>query len=83
MNEKYKLGDFGRWKFYKRIKVKGEYYDVGFDIEGAMVTETDLKNIWLRGTDGQEYPVPKKNIREFEPIEAPMVIEELLIELKK
>jgi len=68
MNEKYKLGSFGRFIFTIRKKRGLGYYDTPFDIEGAMIIEVDDRNILLQGTDGISYLVTKSRIKHFEPM---------------
>jgi len=63
------IGSFGTWHFTIRKKRANGFYETPFVIEGAMVTDMDKQNIWLRGTDGVEYLVSKKRISKFEPLE--------------
>lgn len=76
MGEQSRLGDFGRFIF--TIYKKGRPV-TPFDIEGALVVESDMKNVLLLGTDGVKYLITRKRIKGF--IRMPKLItEEMFVE---
>ena len=82
MNDNFSIGQFGEFIFTKERKNLKETEVRGFDIEGAMITDMDNKYIWLLGTDGQEYLVEKKRVKQFVPMKAPLKVYEISIDVK-
>lgn len=87
MGEKIAVGDYGEMSFilkaknllYKKEKI-GEPYIIAGHIGRVRVIEADRTHLWVVDHDGQEFNVPRSNVRYFEKCEKPedVIIEERL-----
>jgi hypothetical protein len=74
MEEKLVKGLFGRCIFNQVVKdQKGVKHEYPRDIEGVMITDTDIHKIWLVGTDGAVYMAEKKRVKDFIPMNKKVV----------